>query len=674
MGVIFLALTVFILLVNLAGVALYSHRWLGYYPVAKVVGILCFCLLFFSIEHFIGLGKLHWFWPLSTAASGYLIYRYRQLYINGLWKAELVLAAGFLYGLLWRVAFPDITGGSEALTDLSFVSNYYAGTTLPPQDNWLPGYTFNFYYAFQHYGAALLGRILRLEVGYSFNLGCALLLALLISLSWSIAGLFCRRWAPKLILVIAVIAGGTGVSPFVPFFYDPPAANRSAQAFASMNRLWASIRFMGIYEGSVTTDFGQNLLFPGDQTYDQQALDLPLETIGYSTFLGIYHPPMGGALILMLALMCILLLEQKYPSGEKPLSQASLQERALQAILVATGPLMLLTNTWVLPLQAALVCAWIAYRLITRQTLCWSALLLGGFVPLLLAYPFLREFGAKALETPIRLVEAGQHTPLSRWLLMLWPQLVLILTAAGVARKQPVAWLLLGITALLLGVSELVFVDDPLGGKFNRFNTCLKWWPWLQVATFLGLGALLLGAHQRWIRWLTLTTLVLVGSYSIEMAYYWSKANKPSFAKLHGHHWLTQDPANAQMLEYLKAVPRGVVLEGLDRDSYAPTSAMALFSNKPSLTGWPAHEYQWRGNPPFIQQVGNEAKQFYQGTLSNSLQWLAKHEVAYIVWREVGQETNPEAWRKIHQQITREYFWLPFKQDGDVRLGIWRRK
>jgi hypothetical protein len=72
--------------------------------------------------------------------------------------------------------------------------------------------------------------------------------------------------------------------------------------------------------------------------------------------------------------------------------------------------------------------------------------------------------------------------------------------------------------------------------------------------------------------------------------------------------------------------------------------------------------------------VGNEAKQFYQGTLSDSLQWLAKHHVAYIVWREVEQEKYPDAWRKIQRQITRDYFWLPFLQNGDMRLGIWQRK
>jgi uncharacterized protein DUF2298 len=673
MGMIFLALTVFLLLVNLAGVGLVSERWLGHYPVAKVVGILCFCLLLFHLEHFIGLGKLQWFWPFSTTASGYVLYRYRKRYIDGLWKAELVLAIGFMYGLLWRCAFPDIAGGSEALADLSFVSNYSTGMTLPPQDNWLPGYSFNFYYAFQHYGAALLGRILGLEVGYSLNLAFALLLALLVSLSWYIAGIFCPRWLPKLIVVITVMAGGTGVSPLVPFFYTHHAENRSAAAFSSKTRLWASVRFIGTYENSVTTDFARNILFPDGHNAAREAQDLPLETLGYTTLLGDYHASMGGALILMVALACLLLLEQQPSHADRAVSRVRQRQAVLQAVLVATGPLMLLTNTWVAPLQTALILAWLAYRLLTRQPLCWSAVVTGGLVPLILAYPFLNEFGANMLHTPIRLVAAGQHTPFSRWLLILWPQVLLMLSAVCAAKKYPVAWLLLGIMAFLLGLSELVFVDDPLGGKFNRFNTTLKWWSWLQITALLGLGAVLLGVEKRWMRRSMLAALLLVASYSVDMAYYWVKADKPSFGKLHGHEWLTKDPVNAQMLRYLKVAPRGVVLEG-SHLSYGPASALALFANKPSLTGWPGHESQWRGNPPFISQVGREAEQFYQGELPESMQWLAKHQVAYIIWRDLDQQTHAAAWLTIRQQIASEYLWLPFKQHGNVHLGMWRRK
>jgi uncharacterized membrane protein len=29
----------------------------------------------------------------------------------------------------------------------------------------------------------------------------------------------------------------------------------------------------------------------------------------------------------------------------------------------------------------------------------------------------------------------------------------------------------------LLLLSEFIYVDDVYSGKFNRFNTVLKWWP-----------------------------------------------------------------------------------------------------------------------------------------------------------------------------------------------------
>ena len=47
---------------------------------------------------------------------------------------------------------------SEMVTDLYFIANYLDGSTLPPLDHWYPPHVFNIYYAFQHYGAALLGR------------------------------------------------------------------------------------------------------------------------------------------------------------------------------------------------------------------------------------------------------------------------------------------------------------------------------------------------------------------------------------------------------------------------------------------------------------------------------------------------------------------------------------
>ncbi len=674
MELIFLALTLLILLINLAGVALIGLRVLGKlenqdcgqtYAITRMAGTLLFCITLFFIEHQFGLGKLNWLWPMTTLASGYLIYRDKELFFKGLWKTELVFVLGLLYGLLWKVAFPDIDAGSEALTDLAFISNYHPGTHLPPVDHWLSGYAFNFYYAFQHYCAALMGRILGLGVGFTYNLACAVILAFMVSLTWAVVSTWAKNVALKMVLLIAVIAGGTGVSPFAPFLYTYPNENTEQQAYASTSRLWASVRYIGKYDASVNTEWGLRVIGKGADTN----LERPLETIGYLTFLSDYHAPLGSFTLLLLALACIFRLEREDTSSK--------EQSWLQGILVATGPLVLITNTWVVPLQTSLVFSWIGYRYIRKRSLDFKAILLGGLTPLILAYPFLSEFAAQALSTPLKLVASGEHTQFSQWLFVLWPQLVLMILALFAIRRLPLVGFFLFLGMLYLGLSELVYLDDPLGGKYNRFNSSLKWWSWTQVLLLTGVGALLLSSQARKLRWVALIPLLAVGSYSIELGNNWLKSSKVSLGKLHGHQWLTKDGVNRQIVEYLTSAPPGVVLEGLDRMAYTPSSAIALFANKPSFAGWPGHEQQWRGGPEFINQRGVDTQQFYRGELENSQGWLLKNLIRYVVWRKTDHQKHsngPDVWRKITEQIADEYYWIPIHKQGSEQFGIWQWK
>ena len=132
MYLIFLFLIVLLLTINMAALGLLMRRWIGDYPLAKVVGILAFCLIMFFIEHFVGMGKISWLWPITTALSLFVVVRHRHEMLDDLWRSEMVLLGGFVYALSWRLAFPDIDGSTEGLSDLSFVSNYQRGLTLPP--------------------------------------------------------------------------------------------------------------------------------------------------------------------------------------------------------------------------------------------------------------------------------------------------------------------------------------------------------------------------------------------------------------------------------------------------------------------------------------------------------------------------------------------------------------
>jgi len=105
---------------------------------------------------------------------------------------------------------PEVVEDNDRLADLHRVANYLAGAKLPPIDYWLPYQRFNYYYTFQHYSAALLGRLFGLGPGESFTLAPIILPALVLGLAWEFLTLVrVRLWA-KLLSIAALAIGGTG--------------------------------------------------------------------------------------------------------------------------------------------------------------------------------------------------------------------------------------------------------------------------------------------------------------------------------------------------------------------------------------------------------------------------------------------------------------------------------
>ena len=71
MNLIYHILTLLLLVINIAGITVLVSRAISAPAVARSAGLLLFCLALFFVEHFIGLGKLTWLWPLTTSASLY---------------------------------------------------------------------------------------------------------------------------------------------------------------------------------------------------------------------------------------------------------------------------------------------------------------------------------------------------------------------------------------------------------------------------------------------------------------------------------------------------------------------------------------------------------------------------------------------------------------------------
>lgn len=670
MYLIYLFLTLALIVVNLAGMTAAISRWLPIHASARLLAVFTLCLLMFALEHIHGLGKLIWVWPLSTLAALWCINRYHT---RDFWIGELIFAVGVGYGLLWRYAFPNIDAGSEHLTDLYFIANFFDGPTLPASDHWLAGGVFDFYYALQHYAAALLGRVFNLPVGLSMNLAWAILMGFMVSLGWEIAGNFVKSHALKALLVGALVIGGNGLSPLVPWMIDsgdnPPDA---------VMRVWANTRFHGAYDQNVNTTFGR-IIADGDpsQSGFETHLELPLETIAYYSVLGDYHPPLGGFVIALWTLALSAFLGMRRTAEITP--SANFTERWLQPERLAffglamTPALILAGNAWVFPLQCLLLASWLLLRHL-KSNLDWPALLAGGLLSMALIYPFFSYFGPSSLKTPILPVAAGLHSPLKLLLAMHWPLLIWLGGAALLLKKSPwtaaVAFTVL-VTFLL---SELVFVDDPMSGKYERFNTTLKWWSWLWPVSVIGLGSAVIGLGDKVSRTLGLITLAGLLSYGLDLGRYWWTQDKPQKGQLAGDGWLKQNSASKDMLAYLRQSPPGNVLESIEQGAYSNATALSLFAGKPLVLGWPDHESQWRGAPAFISHRADEIRRFYHGEIPDPLELLNKYQVQTVVWTLDDDQRHPNLWARLNEQLASRYHWRSFSLSGGHAVGLWERQ
>jgi uncharacterized membrane protein len=673
MSLIYLAIALGLLLVNLFALTVVGAR-LAPAPIARVTGLLAICLPLFAFEHFMGLGSLVWVWPLTTSASLYALWRFAPA-VRELWRAEMIFLMCLGYGLLWRLVDSNIDPAGEALTDLYFISNYLSGETLPPPDRWLGGeQPFDFYYGFQHYVAALMGRVFALSPGLTLNLAGPLAIGLMGSLAWFVAARWIRPWWGRVLVVATLLLGGNGLTPLMLGAIERSTETSEARATAAVEQLWASTRFSGLYEDRVNTAWGQRwLLEPMQRETDRLAMDLPLETPAYLLLLGDFHPPLGGWVLLLFALALIAWIEgaARQASGARAPPWAT-------GVLAATPVITLVTNAWVFPWQALLVGLWCAARARHRE-LDWRAALAGVALSLALVYPFLGHFAAHALAPSIEPVPLVMHTRWAVWLGLHWPALVLLVlgfVTLVIARPSTPRdlWLPMIVIVTMLGFSEWLFFDDPNGGTFERFNTVLKSWSWLWPLALVALVPPLWALGGRLGKAVVATVCIALLANTWNIGRYLWNVEIAGGSDLSGAGWLRADMAQREMLQYLSAAPPGVVLERPQGGAYDAVSAFALFAGKPAALGWPQHQEGWVGGSQYIANEAMTVRRFFAGELPNANDWLATRQVRYVVWSRRDELALPGMRARLDELIGSRYAFRSVEARGEQRIGYWERR
>ncbi|MEJ2620608.1 MAG: hypothetical protein P8163_10185, partial [Candidatus Thiodiazotropha sp.] len=220
----------------------------------------------------------------------------------------------------------------------------------------------------------------------------------------------------------------------------------------------------------------------------------------------------------------------------------------------------------------------------------------------------------------------------------------------------------------LLIISEFVYIDDPTVGQFERTNSVMKWWGWIQTGAVLSLGAVCLGSTSKWIRWGTVSVFIVTNIIVLDLASYWYYSGRYSQGKLSGHYWYTKNATNRMMFEYLKAAPEGVVLESVLKNAYSNTSIYSIFNEKPVLLGWPSHLTTWHGSVPRIWILKSEIDKFYRGELNNPIGWLESNKIEYIVF---GPGDDNSKFKLIDNQIKSLFVWHEYEHSQQRHTGIW---
>ena len=210
---------------------------------------------------------------------------------------------------------------------------------------------------------------------------------------------------------------------------------------------------------------------------------------------------------------------------------------------------------------------------------------------------------------------------------------------------------------------------------FDRFNTTLKWWPWVTAGTLMTLGPLVLEhASRRWTRAAAFFFCLYPCFFAVDLWKPLSHRIGGSMGRMDGAHYLTKEEFPRLMLGRLRLEKRGIAVERPGKKaSFSDYSALPLLAGQAMWLGWYGHELLWRGYPSFIRQRYEKLSRFYDGDLAGAGKWLAAQGIDYVLWYRPGD--TPELWTRINATMAPNYIWTDILTypDSGRRAGFWKR-
>ena len=359
--------------------------WLGFIvPMLAVVTILSF------IEHLVAIPSLRWALPMTCLGSiwallGPVNWRVFRLPTG-------IFLGAFAFTLLLRALRPDISVVRDGILDLHLIANYCMGGTLPATSTWLPPVQLTGYYAFQHYGASVLIRLLGIDIGTGFNVASALVSAEVLFLCGAIAWRLSRQRAwVSILTVILTACAATGSTAYLYFYIQNMEPENTANLF---DRMEDPALHVPLFKWLVPVPI-----------YDRRELFVP----GRWAWVGVFHSTSAGQMLTLLSSYSLIEIFQRRRTDWSWI------------VLLSAPLLMLVTASWGVPLlaffaMAGVVWAWAIHR--RPRNLQITGIGIGAvatcLTPMLL-YFLAAPFPAQGWVRP------EQHTQVLEFLVQWWP-------------------------------------------------------------------------------------------------------------------------------------------------------------------------------------------------------------------------------------------------------------
>lgn len=656
---------------------LFSARADHGYGFAKIFTLLVVSYVAWIVGH---LGMLSYGACLNLAIVGYIVVS-AVLFATArepmlAWLRSDGLRAIVLHDALWTVGLlffawqrslgPEIMG-AEKYMDFAFYNTLARTDVMPPQDPWMSGEVFNYYY-FGYQMMANLARLVPLPTALSYNFCVASLGGLAFSEAVA-AGLALTRSLPFGLMsgvMMTVIGNLDGFWQFL--------ERGSLQNFD----YWRSTRIIG--KDATINEFPYFTIIHGDM-----------------------HPHFIVMTVTILLWAMLTDPDRRRPAPEAMPKLGDLSYYLPIAFVLGSAVVI---SPWELPVGALTTFILLQRPLPIWPLISWGRIgqgvIAGAMVVLGYAayYPFYHHFEAPgggvgvkfattalgefltvfglllALPAFFMAQEVSRSSAVKKEVLQALAAtavlVTLIATLAGNAvfvvlvamvgatlvaayrvedGEQRIASLLtLGALAAILAC-EIVFIRDAYGDKLYRMNTVFKLYfqawillvlagPWFfqqmldakrTPAAVRGVSALVLGG-------------LLLASCAYPAGITMSRLGRSAMATLDGNDYLRREhPGDFAAVNWLRenAVGLPVILEATGD----PYSYYARFSSNvglPTIMGWSNHEGLWRSHESRVGSRRNEVIKMYSArTLAEVTPLLDQYNVTYIVVGELERKDYP---------------------------------